>query len=496
MERIYICIDLKSFYASVECVERNLDPLKTNLVVADKSRTEKTICLAVSPSLKQYGISGRARLFEVVEKVKQINKKRRRINEYHSFHGKSVNDDILKKDKTKELDFIIATPRMSYYINYSANIYNIYLKYIAKEDIFVYSIDEVFMDITNYLSYYQLSAEDLVTKIIRDIYKTTGITATAGIGTNLFLAKVAMDIVAKHKKPNEFGVRIAKLDEASYRKEIWTHRPITDVWRVGDGIAMRLEKYGIYTMGDIARCSIQNEDLLYKLFGVNAELLIDHAWGFEPCTIESIKAYKPISKSISNGQVLQAPTDYKKARLIVQEMADSLALELVAKKLVTDQLTLTIGYDIENVTKYHYKGEITTDIYGRKIPKHAHGTVNLSYKTSSSKTIMKAILNLYEKIVNQKLLIRRINICATKLATESEVDSQLKYVQFDLFSNVEEQNKNIDNAIADELEERRLQHVLLNIKEKYGKNAILKGMNLEEGSTAIERNRQIGGHHE
>ena len=402
MEKVYCCIDLKSFYASVECVERGLNPLKTNLVVADKSRTEKTICLAVSPALKQYGIGGRARLFEVLSKVKEINKIRRKANGYKKFIGKSVNDDILKKDKTKELDLIIAPPRMAHYIDYSAKIYNIYLKYIAKEDIFVYSIDEVFMDITNYLKYYKLSPKDLITKIIKDVYDTTGITATAGIGTNLFLAKVAMDVVAKHITPNEFGVRIASLNEMSYRKMIWNHLPITDIWRVGRGISKRLEKYGMYTMGDVARCSINNEDLLYKLFGVNAELLIDHAWGYEPCTIESIKNYKPLAKSISSGQVLQSPYSYDKAKLIVREMAELLALDLVSKKLVTEQLVLTIGYDIDNITD-DYNGEITIDHYGRAIPKSSHGTINLDYKTSSSKIITEAMIKLYERIINPKL---------------------------------------------------------------------------------------------
>ena len=399
MEKVYCCIDLKSFYASVECVERGLNPLKTNLVVADKSRTEKTICLAVSPALKQYGIGGRARLFEVLSKIKEINKMRRKDNGYKKFSGKSFDDDILKKDKTKELDLIIAPPRMAHYIDYSAKIYNIYLKYIAKEDIFVYSIDEVFIDITNYLKYYKLSPKDLITKIIKDVYDTTGITATGGIGTNLFLAKVAMDVVAKHITPNLFGVRIAELNEMSYRKMIWNHLPITDIWRVGRGISKRLEEYGMYTMGDVAKCSINNEDLLYKLFGVNAELLIDHAWGYEPCTIESIKNYKPLAKSISSGQVLQCPYDYNKTKLIVREMADLLALDLVSKKLVTEQLVLTIGYDIDNITD-DYNGEITRDHYGRAIPKSSHGTINLDYKTSSSKIIIEAMIKLFESFYN------------------------------------------------------------------------------------------------
>lgn len=495
MERAYCCIDLKSFYASVECVERGLNPLKTNLVVADKSRTEKTICLAVSPSLKQYGIPGRARLFEVLSKVKEINKIRRKANGYKKFSGKAVNDDILKKDKTKELDLIIAPPRMAHYIDYSAKIYNIYLKYIAKEDIFVYSIDEVFMDITNYLKYYKLSPKDLITKIIKDVYDTTGITATGGIGTNLFLAKVAMDVVAKHITPNKFGVRIAELNEMSYRKMLWSHVPITDIWRVGKGISKRLEKYGMYTMGDVARCSINNEDLLYKLFGVNAELLIDHAWGYEPCTIESIKNYKPLAKSISSGQVLQSPYSYDKAKLIVREMAELLALDLVSKKLVAEQLVLTIGYDIENVTD-DYNGSVTIDYYGRAIPKHAHGTINLDYKTSSSKIITTAMIKLYDRIINPKLSVRRVTMAATKLASEDEEIGKVRYRQLDLFSSLEGQDNKLAYNREVLKEENNLQNAMLNIKEKYGKNAILKGMDLEDGATTIDRNRQIGGHHE
>ena len=495
MEKVYCCIDLKSFYASVECVERGLNPLKNNLVVADKSRTDKTICLAVSPTLKQYGIGGRARLFEVLSKIKEINKMRRKDNGYKKFTGKSVNDDILKNDKTKELDLIIAPPRMAHYIDYSAKIYNIYLKYIAKEDIFVYSIDEVFMDITNYLKYYNLSPKELITKIIKDVYDTTGITATAGIGTNLFLAKVAMDVVAKHITPNLFGVRIAELNEMSYRKMIWNHLPITDIWRVGKGISKRLEKYGMYTMGDVARCSINNEDLLYKLFGVNAELLIDHAWGYEPCTIETIKNYKPLAKSISSGQVLQCPYDYNKTKLIVREMADLLALDLVSKKLVTEQLVLTIGYDIDNITD-DYNGEITIDHYGRAIPKSSHGTINLDYKTSSSKIIIEAMIKLFERIINPKLLVRRVNMCATKLASEEDEISKVRYRQLDLFSSLEEKDNKLDYNREILKEENNLQNAMLKIKKKYGKNAILKGMDLEDGATTMDRNRQIGGHHE
>ena len=495
MKHVYVCIDLKSFYASVECVERGLDPLKTHLVVADSSRTEKTICLAISPSLKTYGLGGRARLFEVISKVKEINKKRKNINKNNRFNGKSYNADVLKNDKTKELDFIVATPRMAHYIDYSAKIYNIYLQYLSADDIYVYSIDEVFIDVTNYLKYYQLSAKELVTKIIKDVYDKTGITATAGIGTNLFLAKVAMDIVAKHTRPNKFGVRMAELGEITYRKKLWTHRPLTDFWRIGHGIANKLEKYGIYTMGDIARCSMQNEDLLYKLFGVNAELLIDHAWGFEPCTLEIIKNYKPVAKSISRGQVLSCPYNYDKTKLIIREMADQLALDLVSKKLVTDQLVLTIGYDIKNINM-GYKGKVATDVYGRRLPYHAHGTINLNHKTSSSKIITEALVKLYDRIINPKLLVKRINMGATKLISEMEEEKKVKYVQFDLFSNLNVQNQKLEECHRLEQEERKLQNVMLEIKDKFGKNAILKGMNLQDGAMTVERNKMIGGHHE
>lgn len=494
MKKTYICIDLKSFYASVECVERGLDPLKTNLVVSDEERSEKTICLAVSPSLKKYGIGGRARLFEVNEKVKEINKIRKKQNNYKPFISKSFNDDELKKDKTKELSFIIAKPRMAHYIDASAKIYSIYLKYLSSEDLFVYSIDEVFADITNYLKYYKLSPKELTAQIINDVYKQTGITATAGIGTNLFLAKVAMDIIAKHTKEDKYGVRIAELDEMTYRKQIWNHKPITDIWRVGKGIASKLEKYGIYTMGDIAKCSINNEDLLYKLFGINAELLIDHAWGWEPCTIKSIKSYTPDSKCITSGQVLACPYDYQKTKLVIREMADLLALELTSKNLVTGKLTLTIGYDIQNINN-NYQGEITTDFYGRKIPKHAHGTITLNYKTSSSKTIMNALVNLYDKIVNPKLLTKRINLMAVDVTNEKLEEGKARYYQLDLFSDAEKQNNLLEDLKKEETKERKLQGTLLNIKEKYGKNSILRLMDLEKDATTKKRNEQIGGHH-
>ena len=491
MERTYICIDLKSFYASVECVERGLDPLKTNLVVADEERTEKTICLAVSPSLKSYGIGGRARLFEVNEQIKEINKQRKKQIPNNRFTGKSLDEDELKKDKTKEISFIVAKPRMAHYINTSAKIYSIYLNYLSKEDIFVYSIDEIFADITDYLKYYNLTPKELVTKIINDVYEQTGITATAGIGPNLFLAKVAMDVMAKHTKPNKYDVRIAELNERTYKKIIWPHQPITDIWRVGHGIAKKLEKYGIYTMGEIARCSINNEDLLYKLFGVNAELLIDHAWGYEPCTIKDIKAYTPEIKSLTSGQVLNSPYDYQKTKLIINEMADALALDLVSKHLVTDKLTLTIGYDISNINN-NYKGKIITDFYGRKIPKQAHGTIKIDHKTSSSKTIMKSMIKLYDKIIDTKLLVKRINITAIDIKDENIEKNKPKYHQLNLFANSEEK---IIKTKIEEDKERKLQGTILTIKEKYGKNAILKLMDLENYATTIKRNEQIGGHH-
>ena len=495
-----MCIDLKSFYASVECVERKLDPLKTNLVVADESRTDKTVCLAISPSLKQYGLGGRARLFEVKQKVKEINLQRRKLNNYRKFSGKSYLDEELKKNKNLELDFIVAPPRMAYYMKYSTNIYNIYLKYIAPEDILVYSIDEVFIDITDYISLYKCTPRQLVTKMIKDVYETTGITATAGIGTNMFLAKVAMDIVAKKCKPNEFGVRIAGLDEMTFRKKLWDHKPITDFWRVGKGIANKLAKNNMNTMGDVARCSHYNEDLLYKLFGVNAELLIDHAWGWEPCTIEIAKSYKPTETSLSSGQVLHEPYDNKKAKIIVQEMADNLALDLVNKKFLTKQLVLTINYDIENLTNpdifNKYFGEITLDSYGRKIPKHSHGTVNLEHYTSSSSIIMESFVNLFDKISNPILLIRKLNLTVSKLICEDKVQTNKKVEQINLFTDYKKKEIEEEKQKDDENKEKEIQKVILQIKNKYGKNAILKGMNLTEGATAIERNKQIGGHHE
>ena len=494
-QKIYVSIDLKSFYASVECRERGLDPLTTNLVVADSSRTEKTICLAVSPALKKYGIPGRARLFEVVQKVKEINADRKRRAPGHIFTDKSINELELNKNPSLQLDYIAAPPRMAHYMQYSTQIYNVYLKYFAPEDIYVYSIDEVFCDVTHYLKTYNMTARELVTKVIRNVYETTGITATAGIGTNMYLCKVAMDIVAKHVKPDKNGVRIAGLDEMSYRKLLWNHRPITDFWRVGKGYANKLEQHRIYTMGDVAKTSIYNEELLYKLFGVNAELLIDHSWGWECVTIDSIKAYKPTTNSICSGQVLHCPYNYENTRLIVKEMTELLSLDLVKKNLVTNQIVLEIGYDIDNLTnpeiKGKYNGEVTTDRYGRKVPKHAHGTINIDHKTSSTKIIMDATVKLYEKIINKDLLVRRLNITANNVTNIAD-EKEKSYEQIDLFTNYEEVSKNRKKE-ADEL---RIQKAMIDIKQKYGKNAIVKGMNLQKEGTTIERNGQIGGHRE
>jgi len=503
-QKTYIAIDLKSFYASVECKERNRDPLTTNLVVADKSRTEKTICLAVTPSLKSYGIPGRPRLFEVVQKVREANNKRRWKAPNRTFNGSSDDMAELDANPALEIDYIVAPPRMAYYMEYSTKIYNVYLKYVAPEDIFPYSIDEVFMDVTDYLQTYRMTARELAMTMIQDVLKTTGITATAGIGTNMYLCKIAMDIVAKHIEPDKNGVRIAELDEMSYRKKLWSHRPITDFWRVGKGYAKKLEEHGLYTMGDIARCSIgkpnelYNEELLYKLFGINAELLIDHAWGYEPCTMEQVKAYKPETNSVSSGQVLHCPYDYDKAKLIVKEMTDQMVLDLVDKGLVTDQLVLTIGYDIENLSnpnlKNQYKGEITIDRYGRKVPKHAHGTANLKKKTFSTRLITNAVMDLYDRIVDEHLLVRRITITANKLVDEKSVKQENEYQQLDLFTDYEAQRKKQAEEEEKLERERRMQEAMLSIKKKFGKNAVLKGMNLEEGATAKDRNEQIGGH--
>lgn len=500
MNRTYIAIDLKSFYASVECIERGLDPLTTNLVVADNSRTEKTICLAVTPSLKSYGVSGRPRLFEVVQRVREINATRLYNLRKREFSGSSYNKKELDDDLNLKLDYIVAPPRMSFYMEYSTRIYNVYLKYIAPEDIHVYSIDEVFIDVTSYLNTYGLSAKELVQKIILDVLHETGITATAGIGTNLYLAKIAMDIVAKHIPADKNGVRIAELDEISYRKQLWDHRPLTDFWRVGKGYKKKLESVGLYTMGDIARCSLgkesdyYNEDLLRRMFGKNTELLIDHAWGWEPVAITDIKNYKPDNNSIGSGQVLHCGTDYDKTKIIVREMTEMLVLDLVSKNLVTDQIVLTVGYDRENLLDSSrmskYKGEFSFDQYGRKIPKHAHGTVNLDSYTSSTSVIVRAVLDLFSRIVDENLLVRRINMSANHVISEKEA-KQDRYEQLNLFDLIAEK-ENVDQEQLKK--EKDIQKAVLDIKKKFGKNAILKGMSLQEGATAIDRNNQIGGH--
>lgn len=503
-QRIYIAIDLKSFYASVECKERELDPLTTNLVVADASRSEKTICLAVSPSLKEYGIPGRPRLFEVVQQIKEANAKRIRNAPGQKFIGKSNNAVELKNNQDLEIDFIAAPPQMAKYMEWSNKIYKVYLKYASSEDIHVYSIDEVFIDITSYLKASGLSAREYTKQIIQDVYQTTNITATAGIGTNLYLCKVAMDIMAKKVAPDKDGVRIAELNEMSYRQLLWNHRPLTDFWRVGKGYAKKLEENGLFTMGDVARCSLgkpneyHNEGLLYKLFGVNAELLIDHAWGWEPCTIPDVKAYKPENNSIGSGQVLHCPYTFEKARIIVMEMTDLLVLDLVDKGLVTDQMVLTVGYDIENLSDYkrmqEYKGEITIDYYGRKVPKHAHGTTNLSRKTSSTKLITEAVIELYDRIVNPKLLVRRVTLTANRVVDEKTVVFENAYEQLNLFTDYESEIKRREEEKVQLEREKRMQQAVLSIKKRFGKNAILKGMNLQEGATTVDRNKQIGGH--
>ena len=498
--RTYIAIDLKSFYASVECVERGLDPMGVNLVVADASRTEKTICLAVSPSLKAYGIPGRARLFEVIQRVERANEERRAHAPGHAFSGTSWLADELKREPSLAIDYLIAPPRMAFYMDYSTRIYQIYLKYVAPEDIHVYSIDEVFMDVTNYLETAAQSAREFAMRIILDVLHTTGITATAGIGTNLYLCKVAMDIEAKHIEPDENGVRIAELDEESYRRRLWAHRPLTDFWRVGAGYARKLEAKGIFTMGDIARCSLglpysrYNEELLYKLFGVNAELLIDHAWGWEPCTIADIKAYKPSTNSLSSGQVLACPYSFEKARLIVKEMTDLLVLEIVDKGLVTSQMALNIVYDCESLNGGAYTGEVERDHYGRKVPKPVHGLANMERPTSSTRLLLEAVLSIYDRIVDPQLLVRKIYVIANNLVEESTVRANAAPEQLDLFMDYaarEERRREEDIALA---REKQRQKAVLEIKKKFGKNAILRGINLEEGATAKDRNRQIGGH--
>ena len=496
--RTFIAIDLKSMYSSVEFVARGLDPLTTNLVVADVSRTEKTICLAVTPSLKAYGIGGRARLFEVVQRLREVNYERQMKSPSRRLTGKSFSDIELKEHPDWAVDYIAAPPRMAHYIDVSSKIYGIYLKYIAPEDIHVYSIDEVFMDVTDYLKSYKKTAHELAMTMIRDVLSQTGITATAGIGTNMYLCKVAMDIVAKKAPADKDGVRIAELDEMSYRKQLWDYRPITKFWRVGKGIAEKLAMYGIDTMGKVARQSVKNEELLYRLFGVNAELLIDHAWGWEPCTMDMVKAYKPENNSFSNGQVLQSAYDFRKARVVVQEMAENMALDLVSKRLVTDQIILTVGYDRESLTnpdiRARYHGEVTTDYYGRQVPKHAHGTANLSRKTSSTKLITEAIVDLFDRIVNKDLLVRRLNLTVNHVVNEEEANRRTTPTQLDLFTDYEELARQQKAEKAELDKERRIQEAQLAIKQRFGKNAILRGLNFEEGATAKERNEQIGGH--
>ena len=492
-ERTYIAIDLKSFYASVECAERGLDPLKTNLVVADLSRTEKTICLAVTPSLKAYGIPGRARLFEVVQQVQQINAGRLSRAPGHRFTGASCDADTLL-DPSLKLDYLVAPPQMGLYLRRSAEIYEIYLRYVAPEDIHIYSIDEVFIDATPYLRPCRMTARAFAMRMIRDVLEQTGITATVGIGTNLYLCKVAMDIVAKKMPADRDGVRIAELTEQTYREQLWTHRPLTDFWRVGRGYAKKLEKHGLFTMGDIALCSVgkkgeyYSEDLLYRLFGIHAELLIDHAWGWEPCTLAEIKNYRPTANSLSSGQVLTEPYSFDKARIVVREMADAMAYQLLEKNLVTDQMVLTVGYDIDNLLdetrRKAYRGAVVRDFYGRTVPQQAHGSVNLNGCTSSAKTIAQAVVDLYDRITDQSLLIRRMCVAASRVVREEPDAPQ----QLDLFYTQWERQ----NAAREK--ERRLQQTVIFLRRKYGKNAVLKGTNYQKGATAAERNNQIGGH--
>lgn len=502
--RSYIAIDLKSFYASVECIERGLNPMTTNIVVADAERSEKTICLAVSPSLKSHGISGRPRLFQVVQRINAINAERKCKAPGGRFTGSSFDDNVTASSPEYSVDYIVAPPRMAKYMEVSAEIYNIYLKYIAPEDIHVYSIDEVFIDATDYLKTYNMSPRELAMTMIKDVLDTTGITATAGIGTNLYLCKVAMDIEAKHIEPDKDGVRIAELDEMSYRRKLWDHRPLTDFWRIGKGYAEKLEKIGLYTMGDIARCSLGgpgeyfNEDMLYRMFGVNAELIIDHAWGWEPCRISDIKGYKPRNRSIGSGQVLHEPYTYEKAGIVVREMIDALSLDLVEKGLVTNQLVLTIGYDIANLSNprlsAQYCGQVSTDRYGRSIPKHAHGTENLQRKTSSSQVLADAMMNLYRRITDKNLLIRRIAMSANRVTDEKCMEEKPEFQQLDFFTDYKALQQQMEEEKSRLQEERQMQETLLNIKKKFGKNAVLKGMSLQEGATARDKNNQIGGH--
>ena len=496
MKEQYIAIDLKSFYASVECIERGLDPMTTNLVVADESRTNKTICLAVSPSLKSYGVPGRPRLFEVVAKVREANCARRWSAPARRLIGATYDNRLLIEDPRLAVDYIVAPPRMALYIDYSTRIYQVYLKYFSPDDIHVYSIDEVFIDATHYLKSYKKTARELAEKVIKDVLLTTGITATVGIGTNMYLAKVAMDIVAKRMKPDEHGARIAELDEMSYRRILWEHRPLTDFWRVGRGYAKKLEAHGIYTMGDVALVSTEDEDLLYKMFGINAELLIDHAWGYECCRISDIKAYKPMSKSLSSGQVLHCPYDVNGARLVLREMCDALVLDMVDKGVATNQAVLTVGYDIESLTTpgISYRGEITTDHYGRSVPKHAHGTANFRHHTSSTEEITRGIIELYDRIINPVLLIRRINISVNNLVPESNRKASEQVDQLDFFTDYTELERRRQEQEKSYAREKKKQNAVISIRKKYGGNAVIRGMSLEEGATAIDRNKQIGGH--
>ncbi len=496
MKEQYIAIDLKSFYASVECVERGLDPLTTNLVVADGSRTEKTICLAVSPSLKSYGVPGRPRLFEVVAKIKEVNAMRRWGAPGKRFHGATYDNRMLCEDVGLSIDYIVAPPRMKLYIEYSTRIYKVYLKYFSPDDIHVYSIDEVFIDVTHYLKTYKKTARELAETVIKDVLAESGITATVGIGTNMYLAKVAMDIVAKRMKPDRHGARIAELDEMSYRRILWEHRPLTDFWRVGRGYAKKLEAHGMYTMGDVALASTQCEEVLYKLFGINAELLIDHAWGYECCTIADIKAYKPMSKSLNSGQVLQCPYRIETARIIVREMTDSLVLNLVEKGVATNQITLTIGYEAESPEKLrtHYSGELAVDHYGRAVPKHAHGSENFPRHTSSTREIVSAAVKLFDRIIDRSLLIRRVNISANNLEAETDKLRETVAEQLDFFTDYDKRQKELEEEKKRYSREKMEQNAIISIHKKYGGNAILKGISLEEGATAAERNRQIGGH--
>lgn len=508
--RQYVAIDAKSFYASVECVERHLNPLTTNLVVADESRTEKTICLAVSPSLKAHKVSGRARLFEVIQRMKEVNRERLNAGiragaiqrdpetRKYQFSSASFDAEAIANDPTLEVSYIIAPPRMKLYEEYSSRIYATYLKYVAPEDIIVYSIDEVFIDVTDYLRTYDMTAHEMTMTMVRDVLYNTGITATAGIGTNLFLAKVAMDIVAKKATPDKDGVRIAELDEMRYRELLWTHRPLTDFWRIGGGISSKLESLQLFTMGDVARASLDPymEGMLYKTFGINAELIIDHAWGWEPVTVDVIKQYRPSTNSLSSGQVLHCPYDYEKGRLIVREMTELLVLDLVRKRLVTKQIVLNIGYDRESLTGSRgakYSGPVAMDYYGRKVPKHAHGTGNIDHYTSSTQVIMEAVLAVYDRVVNKDLLIRRVNIAACGLISEDEIPEE-KPMQLDMFTDYVTFDREKKAQKDTEEKERKLQRVTLAIQDRFGKNAMLKGMNLMEGGTTIERNGQIGGH--